>query len=134
VLVAATTSLTGDAKAVAWVCFGLGIVLVVVGVVIGLYLSFTKTKKDVEKKVEEAAQHIDNAKQAALTGSSFEGVNQAAAGQASQESEAAKGALEEISSIIGSLPEHLRFAGLLILVGVVLMSVATVQFGGHSIF
>ena len=45
-----------------------------------------------------------------------------------------KSALDEVSGIVAALPENLRFAGLLILVGAALMSVATVQFGGHSIF
>jgi hypothetical protein len=32
------------------------------------------------------------------------------------------------------LPENLRFAGVLVLVGTVLIGVATIQFGGTSLF
>jgi len=39
----AATNLTGNANTVAWICFFAGIVLLVAGVVIGLYLSFMKT-------------------------------------------------------------------------------------------
>ena len=55
-------------------------------------------------------------------------------GAAKGKTEAAKSALEQVGSIVASLPENLRFAGLLVLVGAVLMSVATIQFGGTSLF
>lgn len=48
--------------------------------------------------------------------------------------EEAKGKFSEIGSLVGSLPEHLRYAGLLIVVGAALIGVATVQFGGTSLF
>ncbi|HET9287130.1 MAG TPA: hypothetical protein VFO26_06185 [Gaiella sp.] len=48
--------------------------------------------------------------------------------------EAASSALEQVQGIVAALPENLRFAGLLILVGAVLMGVATVQFGDVSLF
>ncbi len=56
-----------------------------------------------------------------------------AAGAAAS-NDTAKTKLEQIESLIGSLPEELRFAGFLILVGTVLMGVATIQFGGTSLF
>jgi hypothetical protein len=39
-----------------------------------------------------------------------------------------------VQGIVAALPENLRFAGLLVLVGTVLMGVATIQFGGVSPF
>ena len=60
--------------------------------------------------------------------------DESAAASAQTTAAEAKNTLEEIGGIVGALPENLRFAGLLILVGTVLMSVATVQFGGHSLF
>jgi cell division protein FtsL len=131
------TNLTGNAELVAWICFIAGVVLLLAGVVIGLYLTFTKAKRDVEevkKKVEEAKNHVDDLRASAVSGSLRGEANEEAASAATAQAAAAKSTLEEISGIIGSLPENLRFAGLLVLVGVVLMSVATVQFGGHSIF
>jgi len=48
--------------------------------------------------------------------------------------DAAKSALEQVQGIVGALPENLRFAGLLVLIGTLLISVATVQFGHISLF
>jgi hypothetical protein len=132
-----TANLTGNAELVAWICFVAGVVLLLAGVVIGLYLTFAKAKRDVEevkKKVEEAKSHVDDLRASAVSGSRRGEADEETASTATAQAEAAKSTLEEISGIIGSLPENLRFAGLLVLVGVVLMSVATVQFGGHSIF
>ena len=130
-------NLTGSANTVAWICFVAGLILLLAGVVIGLYLTFTKTKSDAEKarqKIEEASQHIDNLQASAVSASLKAEADPQQATTAQTQAAAAKSALEGIGDIISSLPENLRFAGLLVLVGVVLMSVATVQFGGHSIF
>ena len=54
--------------------------------------------------------------------------------EAASSAEAAASALEQVAGIVGSLPERVRFAGLLVLVGTVLVSVATIQFGGTSLF
>jgi hypothetical protein len=133
----AAANLTGNAEVVAWICFVSGLVLLVSGVVIGLFLTFTKTKRsaeDVKKKVEDAKEKIDALQESAVSGSLRAEADQGTANQATAQAAVAKSALDEISGIISSLPENLRFAGLLALVGVALMSVATVQFGGHSIF
>jgi len=53
---------------------------------------------------------------------------------ASTLTESASSTLKELSGIVGALPERTRFAGLLILVGTLLISVATIQFGGTSLF
>lgn len=54
--------------------------------------------------------------------------------EASASAAAAKSAIEQVQGIVGSLPVNVRFAGLLVLVGAVLMSVATIEFGGVSLF
>jgi hypothetical protein len=121
-----TQTLTGQAEAVAWICFVVGLILVSAGTAIGFYLTLFGPKKKVEEKTETVREQVD-----ALEA-------QAASPQAAPEAvataEAAKKTLDEIKGIIAALPENLRFAGLLILVGAVLMSVGTVQFGGISLF
>jgi uncharacterized membrane protein len=127
-------NLSGSALAVGWFCFVVGLIVTFVGIAIGTYLSLSKSTKDVKKKVDEAKNQVDALQASAVSSSLTAEADQNAADQAQTQAAAAKGTLDEISSIIGSLPENLRFAGLLVLVGVALMSVATVQFGGQSIF
>jgi hypothetical protein len=123
-----------SAEIVAWACFVVGIVLLFAGVLIGLALTFWKRTQDVKQKVEEAKDKVDQLKATAMSGSLKATADQEAAASAESMAAEAKSTLEEIGGIVGALPENLRFAGLLILVGTVLMSVATVQFGGHSLF
>jgi disulfide bond formation protein DsbB len=130
-------NLSGSALAIGWFCFVVGLIVMFVGIAIGIYLSLSKSTKDAEdvkKKVDEAKKQVDALQASAVSSSLTAAPNQEAADQAQTQAAAAKSTLDEISSIIGSLPENLRFAGLLVLVGVALMSVATVQFGGQSIF
>jgi hypothetical protein len=138
-----------DAHFVAWACFVIGLITFAAGVCIGLWTSFSRAPAAAEQaktKLEEARKHIDDAKQhIAVTSSvaasaNLESATESAA-QASQaadaagdSTEAAKSALEQVQGILSALPENLRFAGLLILVGTALMGVATVQFGGVSLF
>ena len=123
-----------SAEIVAWACFVVGIVLLFAGVAIGLGLTFWKRTQDVRQKVEEAKGKVDQLKATAMSGSLKATPDQDAAASAESVAADAQSTLEEIGGIVGALPENLRFAGLLILVGTVLMSVATVQFGGHSLF
>jgi hypothetical protein len=127
-------NLTDNAEIVAWVCFGLGALLVLLGLLIGLVLSFRKVATDVKAKVADASATVDQLTTVAVTSALTDSANQSAADDAEDKAEEVKSKLGEIGSLVGSLPEHLRFAGLLILVGTVLMSVATVQFGGQQIF
>lgn len=138
-----------QAEFVAWTCFVVGIALLGVGVFLGLRLSAhgvqekaaeAKAKADeAHASLAEARSHIEETS-AAVAGSGLEGVG--ASTEAATEAVAAAGAstaaatsaLEQVQGIVGALPENLRFAGLLILVGTVLMGVATVQFGGVSLF
>jgi hypothetical protein len=138
-----------QADAIAWICFGVGIVILIVGVVIGLWTSLKRASGKAEEamakldeakaKIGEAKAHIDRTTSAAAS-SDLESFNAAAPDvtesvQAAGEStEAAGTALEQVEGIVGSLPENLRFAGLLVLVGTVLIGVATVQLGGVSLF
>jgi uncharacterized protein HemX len=139
-------TLSTSAKAVSWTCFGLGIALVVAGVVYGFVVIFwkqpQKAKQKAEQNANEAKATIDALANKGLVAAKTKGVSVDAVGDIQQTRDEAKAKVDEakdtvlgdIGSIIGSLPEALRFPGLMILVGTVLMSVAAVQFGGHSIF
>lgn len=140
---------SAQADAVGWVCFGVGIVILLLGVAIGLWTSLARAPKradeaiakldEAKTKIGEAKEHIERTTSAVVS-SDLESFNAAApdlteAVQAAGESaEAAGTALEQVQGIVGSLPENLRFAGLLVLVGTVLIGVATIQFGGVSLF
>ena len=147
------------AEKVAGACFILGLILVVTGVGFGLYFSFkpekSATPNDFTKKIKDAASTAKAAKTEAeslkkLIGDSHaEGavlpagavagkINEVTAkvddvAEKAAEAEAASTG-EQIASIISSLPVTLRFYGLVILIGTILMSVGTVQFGGTSLF
>jgi hypothetical protein len=138
-----------QADVVGWACFAVGIFVLVAGVAIGLSTSRTQARRkareakdrlaDASAKIEEAKGHIDRASSAVSesTRESFAvgatGATEAAEA-AGESTEAARTAVEQMEGIVASLPENLRFAGLLVLVGTVLMGVATIQFGGVSLF
>ena len=123
-----------SAEIVAWTCFVVGILLLLAGVVIGLALTFRKATKQVEHKMRQVRHKVDELRDTAVSGSMSARADDHAAASAEAKAGEVKSALDEVSGIVAALPENLRFAGLLILVGAALMSVATVQFGGHSIF
>jgi hypothetical protein len=123
-----------QAQIVAWTCFVVGTVLLLVGVVIGFYVTFKTTGEHMKTKVDEAKQKIEELKTTAVSAARADSADEPAAAAAASTAEAAKSTLEQLQGIIAALPEATRFPGLLILVGAVLMSVATVQFGGHSLF
>jgi hypothetical protein len=128
-----------SAEIVAWACFVLGIVILLAGVGIGILLSVGKTSKgvsaaDAGAKVKAAAAQVDALKSTAVAGANNPSTDPEAAAAVSKQAAATQSVLEQIGGIVGSLPENLRFAGLLVLVGAALMSVATVQFGGHVLF
>jgi hypothetical protein len=145
----AITPMTLDnAEIVGWVCLVVGIATIAAGVFLGLTTP-AKEAKEAKKQLEtaghaisQADQHIQQARAAAansqragaeaLMAAGEEATN--AAEDAKAKTEEAKTALEQVASIVGSLPENLRFAGMLVLVGAVLMGVATIQFGGTSLF
>ena len=135
--------------AVAWLCFVIGTTVLFGGVAAGLWTSFkhaprkaeeAKAKlEDAREKIDEAKAHIEDSRSAAA-GGNLESFNESTADAstateaAGASTDAAKSALEQVQGIVAALPENLRFAGLLILVGTVLMGVATIQFGGVSLF
>lgn len=124
-----------SADIVGWVCFIVGLSLIGVGTFVGLSTKPMQTSDAVKKKAAAAAKHLEVAtKHASLAATSTGSDATDAATAASTETEKAKSLLADIGGIIGSLPEHLRFAGMLVLVGALLVSVATVQFGGTSLF
>jgi hypothetical protein len=138
-----------QADIVAWLCFALGAVVLVGGAAIGLWTTSRQGPQKTEEaraklgearaRIEEARAHIEETTSAAA-GAGLEAVAASsaqawtAAQAAGASTEAAKSALEEVEGIVAALPENLRFAGLLILVGTVLIGVATIQFGGVSLF
>lgn len=136
-------------QAVAWICFAVGVVVLFGGVAAGLWTSFrqvSQTTNAVKAKLDEARAKIDEAKghleasTSAAAESNLESFTSsaaeatAAASAAGTSTEAARSALDQVQGIVAALPENLRFAGVLILVGTVLMGVATIQFGGVSLF
>jgi gas vesicle protein len=144
-LVAALT----QRQAVAWLCFFVGVLVLFGGVAIGLWTSLRKAPRTAEEakvKLDEARTKIDEAKahieesSAAVADSNLESFTASAADAAvaaeaaGESAAAAKSAFEQVQGIVAALPENLRFAGLLVLVGTVLMGVATIQFGGVSLF
>jgi hypothetical protein len=132
-----------QADAVGWICLVIGILVLGAGVFTGLKTSLTEAPEKAKDKLDEASQKIDEAKEHIdRTTAAMEGGLEAAgatearsAGQAAGTSaDAAKSALEQVEGIVGALPENLRFAGVLVLVGTALIGVATIQFGGTSLF
>ena len=126
--------MSDSAEIVAWVCFVVGIVLLLVGVGIGLVLSLRRVTREWHQKMTQLRGQVDDLKATAVTGSMRAAPDEGAASAVEAQAAAVKSSLDEIGGIVASLPENIRFAGLLVLVGAALMSVATVQFGGHSIF
>ncbi len=138
-----------QADVVAWLCFGIGTAVLTVGVALGTARSLRHAPAKTEEasaKLDEARARLDAAtvhiaaSTSAVATADLESFDASAAdastaAQAAGASvEEAKSALEQAQSIIAALPENLRFAGLLILVGAILMGVATVEFGGVSLF
>jgi FtsZ-interacting cell division protein ZipA len=138
-----------QAAAVGWICLVVGILVLAGGVVVGLWTSFKRAPgkaKEAKAKLDDATAKITEAKtqieqtSSAVRQSGLEGFTTAAPGAtqaleaAGQSTESAKTAFEQVEGIVSSLPENLRFAGLLVLVGTVLIGVATIQFGGVSLF
>ena len=134
-----------QADFVAWACFVVGVLTFLGGVGLGYWISFRRTPAKTEEaktKLDEASANLDKARQHINESMMASGLESTAAAAdastavnaADDSASAAKSALEQVEGIIGALPENLRFAGLLILVGTALIGVATVQFGGVSLF
>jgi hypothetical protein len=132
-----TLALVTNKEAVTWICFGVGLVLVIGGSILGLTLSLRAAPSAASEKIDEAKGKIEEAR-ATMATAAQPGLESTAAASTAEaavsSAEEAKSALEQVEGIVASLPENLRFSGMLVLVGVVLMSVATIQFGGVSLF
>jgi hypothetical protein len=139
----------GQADVVGWICLAVGIIVLAGGVVIGLLISFWRPQqhaKGAKTQLDQATTQLDTAQAqlekatSAVVDSGLESFSDAvgtarqATEAAKQSTETAKTALEQVQGIVASLPENLRFAGLLVLVGTVLVGIATIQFGGVSLF
>ena len=131
------------ADVVASVCLVVGVIVLGLGCFVGLTTKVAGAAKDAKDKVEDAKAKLDDAQRqivsvhgnfAVMANGGGGERAEAATSEAAARTAEAKSALEEVGSIIGSLPEALRFAGLLVLVGTVLIGVATIQFGGTSLF
>jgi hypothetical protein len=122
-----------NAQAVAWICLIVGIALSLTGAGIGGFLSWTKAPADAKKALDTAKTKVEDTQKQLASGRTG-GLEAAGAGSAAASADAAKSALDQVQGIVSSLPENLRFAGMLVLIGAVLMSVATIQFGGVSLF
>jgi hypothetical protein len=123
-------------EVVAWACFVLGIAVMIVGVLDGLVAAPAKAKKDKElvDKTKAEAEKLE-ARQEETRVRRLNGDLTAADAEAEVATSKAKSSVfESVGTIVASLPEYQRFPGMLVLLGVVLMGVATIQFGGTSIF
>jgi hypothetical protein len=133
---------SAQADAVGWICLFVGIGILGAGVFVGLWTSLRKTPQKATTRLEEAKARLGQAQadiertRIAVADPNSEAAASATdAAEAAQESTAAADtALEQVEGIVSALPENLRFAGLLVLVGTVLIGVATIQFGGVSLF
>jgi hypothetical protein len=110
-----------------WILFVLGGSVLLLGLYLGTIAAPAKAKEDKAKLAAAKAEHHA----AALKMQAAGGENQGVAAMAVAQS---KTAAEQIGSIVGSLPEYQRFPGLLVLLGAAMMGVATIQFGGTSLF
>ena len=131
-------ALSANAEAIAWICFILGGIVLLVGLFIGLVAAPKKAeegnKADLDEAKKKAAETTSELKGLTTAGALESGGAAEAVEKATEKAEETQSILEGIGSLVGSLPEHQRFPGMLVLVGAVLMSVGTIQFGGTSIF
>ena len=119
-------------------CFWAGVAMLFVGVAVGVIISFQEPPKAVTsvakaklKKAKAKLEALQTITVDAADSGKTAGTSPATAATTATE---AKDLLSDIDGLLTALPERLRFAGLLVLIGGALMSVAMVQFGGHSIF
>lgn len=127
-----------------WASFVVGLALIVVGALLGLWLVWKPPKSQAEKKKEELKATLeaikDEADQTLLrlntvgTLSGDQQATQATAQTVSDEAKKGLDQLKDLGALIASLPEHLRFPGLLVIIGAALVGVALIQEGGVGLF
>lgn len=127
------------------ICLIAGLILIGIGVYLGVKYQVKATSQEAQQQLASAKENIQDAHSRidevrdVVARPNLEAAGGAeamadAASRAADSTEKAKSALEQVGSIIGSLPENMRFSGMLVLVGTLLVSVATIQFGGTSLF
>lgn len=130
-----------NSEFIGYACFIVGAVVLLTGVAVGLFTSLKGpvkgTTDDAREKLQTARtalevmpDRVDDAKEAQPGSDTAEQAAEDVKGKAAE----ARTAVQQVQDIISALPENLRFAGVLILIGTALMSVATIQFGGVSLF
>jgi hypothetical protein len=121
-----------------WICFGLGALTFAIGLGLGAWNGVKEaekaTRQQLKTKVDLAVGKVSDLTAKAVDAANAEGKDPAVAAAATATGAATEGAVKDIEGLLNVLPAPLRFAGFLMLVGAFVMSVGTVQFGGHSIF
>ena len=100
-----------SAHVVAWICFVLGALILVAGMVIGLSLSSIRkttqavTAKEVSDKIKDASQTVEQLKKEAVASAQKPARDEDAAKAMSNNANDVMSVLGEIDGIIGALPE-----------------------------
>lgn len=128
-----------NAEFSAYTCLATGVLVLLVGAVLGFVrtVAVRGSTDDAKARIETAGRSLEAMQTAMLRAKDAAPGSQTAedAGQhATEAMSTAKSALDQAAAIVSALPENLRFAGLLALIGTVLVSVATIQFNGVSLF
>lgn len=117
----------------AGVCLEVG--LAILGVGVGFGLRSNKSSVQLARaKVETAKAKVATLTTTAVCAANEASSDQTTAQTAQSTGDQASNLLDDLSGILASFPEVLRFPVFLVLVGGALMSVAIVQFVGQSIF
>jgi hypothetical protein len=132
-----------NAEAVGWICFFIGAAGVLAGGILGGLWAFgeahtavaagedtPKKKEEVGKAARETVEKVSSTAELAAKSQPSKALEE----KAKEDAKAAQSTVADLAAIIKALPERLRFWGFLILIGGLLMSVATIEFNGHSIF
>jgi hypothetical protein len=123
----------------AYTCLAVGVLVLIVGAVLGFVrtVGVKGSTDDAKANIETAERSLEAMQNAMLRAKDATPATEAAEDAGKDATEAmstAKSALDQAAAIVAALPENLRFAGLLALIGTVLVSVATIQFNGVSLF
>src|ERR1700744_5857918 len=99
-----------NAEVTAWICFGLGALILVTGVAIGLVLGFVAEAKGkgAGEKVKEVTKQVGELKEKAVKAAEPPATDEAVAKAAGATGEAAESLLKEVGSVIGSAPAKIR--------------------------
>jgi len=124
-------------EAVGWLSFVFGLLILLTGVVSGLIVWLKVDPSAAKQKITDAKAKIDETKlhlAAASKATPAAPAAEAASTQGAATAESAKSTLDDLTSMLGSLPLNLRFPGLLIIIGALMVGVATSSFAHVSLF